>query len=307
MLLDVILGLLFCLALCFGMVCFTKLIRVKRQLKQMTDVLGDIQNGNGNRRLLAADNELTAELAYRMNEIVYAYEEQLSQLRVADEANRQLMTSLSHDVRTPLTTLIGYLDAMHRGGAVEKDREDYLRIARRKAYDLKDYIDLIFDWFKLNSSEFALTIEQAELAELTRNILKDWIPVFEEKQLDYEIEIPDKPLLTKVDLDGYARIINNLVQNVINHSQATQIKIELLKKDAEIEIHIADNGIGIEKSDLPHIFERLYKCDKGRSNKGSGLGLSIVRQMAEKMEGTITVNSEPSQYTVFRVCFPSSL
>lgn len=307
MILDVTLGILFFVSFIFGIVCFTKLIGVKQNLKDMSDALSDIQAGNGNRKILAADNELTAELSYKMNEIVYAYEEQLSQLRAADETNRQLMTSLSHDVRTPLTTLIGYLDAVYRGVASPKDREEYLEIARRKAHDLKDYIDILFDWFKLNSSEFSLSIEQTELAEVTRNILKDWIPIFEEKHLDYEIEIPEKPLLAKVDVDGYLRIINNLVQNVISHSQATQIKIDMSIKETEIEILIQDNGIGIEKSDLTHIFERLYKCDKGRSNKGSGLGLSIVKQMAEKMEGKITVRSEPRQYTVFRVCFPSSV
>lgn len=307
MILDVTLSILFCVSFIFGIVCFTKLIGVKQNLKDMSDALSDIQAGNGNRKILAADNELTAELSYKMNEIVYAYEEQLSQLRAADETNRQLMTSLSHDVRTPLTTLIGYLDAVYRGVASPKDREEYLEIARRKAHDLKDYIDILFDWFKLNSSEFSLSIEQTELAEVTRNILKDWIPIFEEKHLDYEIEIPEKPLLAKVDVDGYLRIINNLVQNVISHSQATQIKIDMSRKETEIEILIQDNGIGIEKSDLTHIFERLYKCDKGRSNKGSGLGLSIVKQMVEKMEGKITVCSEPRQYTVFRVCFPSSV
>lgn len=223
MFLNMILGISFCLALLFSIVCFTKLMRVKRQLSDMTEALSDIQAGNGNRKILAADNELTAELSFQMNEIVYAYEEQLTQLRLADETNRQLMTSLSHDVRTPLTTLIGYLDAIHRGVVAPKDQEDYLEIARRKAHDLKEYIDILFDWFKLNSSEFSLSIEQTELAELTRNILKDWIPIFEEKHLDYEIEIPEKPLLAKVDLDGYTRIINNLVQNVMSHSQATQI------------------------------------------------------------------------------------
>ncbi|WP_312653768.1 HAMP domain-containing sensor histidine kinase [Aminipila sp.] len=304
MLLNVILGILFCLALLFGVSCFIKLISVKRQLKDMTDTMNDIQSGNGSRKILAVGNELTADLSYKMNEIVYDYEEQLSQLRVTDETNRQLMTSLSHDVRTPLTTLIGYLDAIHRGVAAPKNQEEYLEIARRKAHDLKEYIDILFDWFKLNSSEFSLSIEQTELAELTRNILKDWIPIFEEKHLDCEIEIPEKPLLAKVDLDGYTRIINNLVQNVMSHSQATQIKIKMLKKEAEIKIRIEDNGVGIEKPDLQHIFERLYKCDKGRSNKGSGLGLSIVRQMVEKMDGKITVHSVPNQYTVFTVCFP---
>ncbi|MDF2539630.1 MAG: signal transduction histidine kinase [Herbinix sp.] len=305
MLLDVILGTLFCLALLFGATCFLKLIRVKRQLKDMTDALSDIQSGNGNPKILAAGNELTADLSYKMNEIVYDYEEQLSQLRAADETNRQLMTSLSHDVRTPLTTLIGYLDAIYRGVATPKDQEDYLEIARRKAHDLKEYIDILFDWFKLNSSEFSLSIEHTELAELTRNILKDWIPIFEEKHLDYEVEIPENPFHAKVDLDGYTRIINNLVQNVMSHSQATQIKIIMSKKEAEIKVRIEDNGIGIEKPDIQHIFERLYKCDKGRSNKGSGLGLSIVWQMVKKMDGKITVLSEPNQYTVFTVCFPA--
>lgn len=304
MILDVTLGVLFCLALIFGITCLSKLIGVKRQLKDMTDALNDIESGNGNRKILAANNELTADLSYKMNEIVYRYEEQLSQLKAADETNRQIMTSLSHDVRTPLTTLIGYLDAVHRGVIVGKEREDYLEIARRKAHDLKDYIDILFDWFKLNSSEFALSIERVEIAELTRNILKDWIPIFEENHLDYEIEIPEKPLFAKVDMDGYARIVNNLVQNVITHSQAGQIKIEMAEKETEIEICIADNGIGIEKIDLQHIFERLYKCDKGRSDKGSGLGLSIVRQMVEKMKGRITVQSEPNQYTVFTVFLP---
>lgn len=303
MILDVTLGILFFLALLFGMICMGKLLGVKRQLQDMTDALNDIEAGNGNRRILAVDNELTADLSYKMNEIVTRYEEQLSGLRAADETNRHLMTSLSHDVRTPLTTLIGYLDASHRGVVTGKEREDYLEIARHKAHDLKDYIDILFDWFKLNSSEFALSIERVELAELTRNVLKDWIPIFEENHLDYEINIPERPLFAKVDLDGYARIINNLVQNVITHSRATQIKIEMTQEGNNIEIRITDNGIGIEKADLPHIFERLYKCDKGRSDKGSGLGLSIVWQMVEKMDGKITAQSEPNRYTAFIVGF----
>jgi len=302
--LDVTLGVLLCLALLFGAICMGKLLGVKRQLRDMTDALNDIEAGNGNRRILATGNELTADLSYKMNEIVTRYEAQLSGLRVADETNRQLMTSLSHDVRTPLTTLIGYLDAAHRGVVTGQERENYLEVARRKAHDLKDYIDVLFDWFKLNSNELSIHIERVELAELTRNVLKDWIPIFEENYLDYEIEIPEKPLYAKVDLDGYARIINNLMQNVIAHSRASQIKIEIARNEKEIEINIADNGIGIEKVDLPHIFERLYKCDKGRSDKGSGLGLSIVRQMVEKMNGKISVQSKPNEYTVFTVCFP---
>ena len=115
-------------------------------------------------------------------------------LPLTEETNRQLMTSLSHDVRTPLTTLIGYLDAAHKGLVTGKDRDDYIETARRKAHDLKEYIDVLFDWYKLNSNEFALEIQSVEAAELTRNILIDWIPIFEDKQVDYDIDIPEQPV-----------------------------------------------------------------------------------------------------------------
>ena len=157
-------------------VSYTHLDVYKRQ------VLVDVKNGNGNRRILSATNELTAPLAYEINEIVVAYESRLSTVRQTEETNRQLMTSLSHDVRTPLTTLLGYLDAAHKGLVTGKDRDDYIETARRKAHDLKEYIDVLFDWFKLNSNEFALEIQSVEAAELTRNILIDWIPIFEDKQ-----------------------------------------------------------------------------------------------------------------------------
>ena len=278
--------------------------RVKKQIAEMTDALVDVKNGNGNRRILSAANELTAPLAYEINEIVVSYESRLSIVRQTEETNRQLMTSLSHDVRTPLTTLIGYLDAAHKGLVTGKDRDDYIETARRKAHDLKEYIDVLFDWFKLNSDEFALEIQPVEAAELTRNILIDWIPIFEDKQVDYDIDIPEQPVRVRLDMDSYMRIINNLIQNVIAHSHADKIKIVLSKQGDHMELLLSDNGVGIEKEDLKHIFERLYKCDKGRSEKGSGLGLSIVHQLVEKMGGNITVESVPGKGTEFRLLFP---
>ena len=278
--------------------------RVKKQIAEMTDVMVDVKNGNGNRRILSATNELTAPLAYEINEIVVAYESRLSAVRQTEETNRQLMTSLSHDVRTPLTTLIGYLDAAHKGIVMGKDRDDYIETARRKAHDLKEYIDVLFDWFKLNSNEFALEIQSVEAAELTRNILIDWIPIFENKQVDYDIDISEQPVRVRLDMDSYMRIVNNLIQNVIAHSHASKIKIVLSKKENSMELLLADNGVGMEKEDLKHIFERLYKCDKGRSEKGSGLGLSIVHQLVEKMGGSIAVESRPGKGTEFSLRFP---
>lgn len=277
--------------------------RAKKQIAEITDALADVKNGNGNRRILSATNELVAPLAYEINEIVVSYEKRLSTVRQAEETNRQLMTSLSHDVRTPLTTLIGYLDAAHKGVVTGKDRDDYIETARRKAHNLKEYIDVLFDWFKLNSNEFAMEINVIEATELTRNILIDWIPIFEDKQIDYNIDIPEQPFRVKLDTDGYMRILNNLIQNIISHSHADKIEISLSKQGNNMRV-LKDNGIGIEKEDLKHIFERLYKCDKGRSEKGSGLGLSITHQLVEKMNGTITADSVPGKGTEFILLFP---
>ena len=278
--------------------------RVKKQISEISDALEDIKNGNGNRRILAETHELIAPLAYAINDIILSYEKRLSAYHQTDETNRQLMTSLSHDVRTPLTTLIGYLDAAHKGIVDGKERDDYIETARRKAHDLKEYIDVLFDWFKLGSNEFSMNIAEIDLTELTRNILIDWIPIFEDTQVDFTIDIPEQPFRVQIDPDGYMRILNNLIQNVISHSHADKIEIALSEQNRNIKILLSDNGIGIDKEDLKHIFDRLYKCDKGRSEKGSGLGLSIVHELVEKLNGTIVADSTPGKGTIFTLFFP---
>ena len=278
--------------------------RVKKQISEISDALEDIKNGNGNRRILAETHELVAPLAYALNDIILSYESRLSAYHQTEETNRQLMTSLSHDVRTPLTTLTGYLDATHKGIVNGKERDDYIETARRKAHDLKEYIDVLFDWFKLGSGEFSMNISTVDLTELTRNILIDWIPIFEDAQIDFVADIPEQPFRVQIDPDGYMRILNNLIQNVISHSHADKVEIALSGMEGNIKILLSDNGVGIDKEDLKHIFERLYKCDKGRSEKGSGLGLSIVHQLVAKLNGTITAESILGKGTVFILLFP---
>ena len=175
--------------------------RVKRQILEMSDALEDVKNGNGNRRILSETHELVAPLAYEINDIVLSYENRLSACHQTEETNRQLMTSLSHDVRTPLTTLIGYLDAAHKGIVDGKERDDYIETARRKAHDLKEYIDVLFDWFKLGSNEFSMNIKAVDLTELTRNILIDWIPIFEDTQI-FQSSLSGCRL-TRTDTCGY--------------------------------------------------------------------------------------------------------
>lgn len=279
-------------------------LAVNRQMQEIIIILDDIIAGNANRRILLTGEERLAPLAYKINEMVYAYEEKLIRLHSADQNSKQLMTSLSHDVRTPLTTLIGYLDVVCKGRGTGSDCQSMIEIARDKAHSLKEYVEVLFDWFKIHSNEWLLEMKQVELGELTRNILKDWIPVFDENQIQYDFEIPEHRIMVALDWDVYPRILNNLIQNVISHSRASQIRIGIQTVQETAQISIWDNGMGIEEKDLVNIFERLYQCDHSHSARGSGLGLSIVKQMVEKMGGTILAESVVNNYTVFRISFP---
>lgn len=276
----------------------------KKQVQEIIKILSEVKTGNGNRHILAKPNHPLSSLIYEINDIIRSYEDKITDYKQADEANKQLMTSLSHDVRTPLTTLIGYLDAVYKGYTTDIEREQYIKTSRKKAYELKNYIDVLFDWFKLNSNEFSIVPQNIEITELTRNILIDWVPILEEHKIYYSIDIVEQPVVISIDSDSYQRIINNLMQNIIMHSQASFISLSLVKSGKNIQVTISDNGIGMSKENLKHIFSRLYKCDTSRSNKGSGLGLSIAYRLAEKAGGNLIAKSSPGQGTSFILSLP---
>ena len=278
--------------------------RTRQKLAEIERAVADIRSGNGCRRILARPGEPAAALVYEINDIVQNYEGRLAALQTAQEANRQLMTSLSHDVRTPLTTLIGSLDAAHRGLLTGQAREDSLAAARRKAHELKEYVDALFDWFKLNSGEFSLQPRPVEAVELTRNFLADWVPLWEEQGMNYRLQIPEGPFRAALDPDAYRRILNNLLQNALTHSRAQCTSVTLTARDGALEVQVADDGVGIPAEALPHIFERLYKGDASRGSRGSGLGLSIARQLALCMGGSLTAASTPGKGAVFTLQFP---
>lgn len=281
-----------------------KLRRIRRKLNEVYEILTDIAAGDKDRKILAAPNDITSSICYKINEIVYDLHAQIIEFKRAEELNKQLMTSLSHDVRTPLTTLIGYLDAVNKGIVIGDEREEFIEIARLKSHALKEYVDKLFEWSKLRSDEETFVVHNVELTEMTRTILQDWLPVFESIPMKYDITIPEQQIMIQMDKNAYFRIINNLIQNVVDHSGASCISIHIAVQGTNVAIMVEDNGKGVLKQDLPFIFSRLYKMDGGRFHQGSGLGLSIVQQLVKKFKGRITVQSEPNLKTEFRICLP---
>ena len=244
-----------------------------------------------------------APFFYKINDIMEGYRDTIAELNERDQANRQMMTSLSHDVRTPLTTLIGYLDAVHSHLVEGGEREAYIETAREKAHSLQMYVDDLFEWFKLNSNERVLEIAPVNVTEMTQTVLSDWLPVFEQNKIDYAFFIPEKCITVSLDTAAYRRILNNLIQNVVSHSSASAISVGVEEKKDCVEIWVKDNGRGIPARELDHIFDRLYKCDPARMGKGSGLGLSIVEQLVRLQNGGIRVTSEVGKGTSFLLDF----
>ena len=271
------------------------------------DALTDIKNGNLNRRVLARESDLTKQICYDINEIAMSSQSRLIQQKQSEQAYKRLMTSLSHDVKTPLASLVGYLEAVESKMVTGAEQEEYIRVATEKAHHLKDFVTALFEWVKLDAGEQIFHFEVCDLNELSRNIMADWVPLLENHNLSYEIEIPETEYMTRVDPTAYTRILNNLLQNILKHSDARQVSLTITETEQQAKIIVADNGKGISAADIPHIFERMYQCDHSRSAKGNGLGLSIAKELVSVHKGTITAASVPGAGTTFTIILPKAL
>lgn len=284
-----------------------KLHHINEQISFIKDVLSDIKGGNLNRRILVQENDTTKQICYDINQIAMNSQLQLIHQKQSEQAYKRLMTSLSHDVKTPLTSLVGYLEAIESQIVTGREKDEYIHVASKKAQHLKNFVEDLFEWVKLDSGEQVFHFETLDLNESSRNIIADWVLVLENSNFEYEIDIPEKEYLAHIDINAYTRIINNLLQNIIVHSEGDKMILRVLEEQQRIKVIITDNGKGITSDNLPHIFERLYQCDNSRSAKGNGLGLAITKELVNIHKGTITANSTPNIGTEFIISFPKAL
>ena len=284
-----------------------KLRRVREQVSMIEEALEDIKSGNLNRRMLTKRSDIAKKICYDINDIAMNSQTQLISQRQSEQAYKRLMTSISHDVKTPLASLVGYLEAIECKIVAGEEKDEYVHVAYEKAHYLKHFVENLFEWVKLDSGEQIFRFEILDLNELSRNIVVDWISVLENSNFEYEFDIPETEYFMRIDVNAYSRILNNLMQNVLVHSKGSKMIFRISENDLQVKIAIADNGKGISPDDLPHIFERMYQCDQSRSAKGNGLGLSIVKELVAAHKGTITVDSTPNRGTTFTLLLPKSL
>ena len=273
--------------ICLGLMLL--LAGICRQIKKINQVLDEIIEGKTDRRILIRKYSLLSDTCYKLNQIMMDNRERIIQTKRQEHRNEKLMTSLSHDIRTPLTSIIGHLDAVHYQYIHGEMNAESVRQAREKAYVLKDYLDDLFQWFKLNSKEEKAEMEPLDIVEETRAVFANWVAAFERNGISYDFISDMDEIQTSMDRVFYERIVNNLLKNVMEHSGASKIWIEIVQTGVTVVVKICDNGVGIPEKAIPFVFDRLYKVDDARSSKGSGLGLAIVRELVLIQGGNIFV------------------
>lgn len=297
----------FCISILVILYLVARLRRVRGQLMIIEEVLDDIKNGNPNRRVLARKSDMTKRMCYLINEIAVENQLQLLKQKQSEQAYKRLMTSLSHDVKTPLASLVGYLEAVENGFVTGEEKENYILVAVKKAYQLKHFVENLFEWVKLDAKEQVFHFELCDINELTRNIAAEWISDLESSHFEYEFDIPENECCVCVDSHAYTRILNNLFQNTLIHSGGNKLNLQLLENEKQVEVIFVDNGKGISDVDIPHVFERMYQCDSSRFAEGNGLGLSITKELVDANKGKIEVDSECGKGTTFRLLFQKAL
>lgn len=276
----------------------------KKKVQEISLILDDIADGNLNRRLLANKDTVLSELVYKINEIIIQNKKKLIKANKSEKAHRELITSLSHDIRTPLASLVGYLDVLESNSCTQEEQKKFLLISKNKALSLSEYIQSLFEWLKLESGEWIYNFESENICELTRIILADWVIKLERNKIHFQFYIPEEIVRIVTDKNVFERIMNNLLSNIIKHSRASLVSVNLTYNSSEVLIKIYDNGIGISEEDLLLIFDRLYKCDNSRSENSNGLGLAIVKELLTAIGGTISVKSNFNKGTIFFVKLP---
>lgn len=223
---------------------------------------------------------------------------QEEELREKYERARNLMLSdIAHDLRTPITTIGGYAKALNDGLVTsDEKRKEYLEAIENKSERMKDLITLLFDYVRLDSENYQLRLEKTDIAELLRENAAFLYADIEEKEMEFEIRIPEGPIFFEIDRLQFSRVITNLINNALKHNMpGTKIglAIEEDKKSGILEIVVSDNGAMINPLVAEHIFEPFIMADSSRATKGgSGLGLSIAKKIVEMHGWTITLHQD---------------
>ena len=215
-------------------------------------------------------------------------------LRSEEEKRMLLVSEISHDLKTPLASVQGYSEMLLSKDVDTQKQREYLQSIYDNSVRSNNILRSLFMYSKLGSAGFKPNTERMDICEYTRQVIAEYIPVFEEKGFGYELEVPENELAVSIDKELFRRVYDNLIENALKYNAAgTKIMIGVEDKESSVEITVADNGTGIPAEYTDKIFLPFFRADKASSNRdGSGLGLAIVRQIVTLHGGDISYTGD---------------
>lgn len=208
------------------------------------------------------------------------------------EFQRQI-ENISHDLRTPLTVILGYLKLIKKSQPVQiaKDKElsDTIEIVEQKAEVMKNLVSQFYDYSRLNAGDYELLLNNVDISRILRESLMGNYQVLDQAHLDIDVDIPDHPVWVLGDEPALERVFLNLFQNVGRYAD-TFFRIAVKEQKNGVSILFINDTRMLSEDDIPHLFERFYIQDDARSQGGTGLGLTVAKSLVEEMHGTLEVN-----------------
>jgi signal transduction histidine kinase len=243
-------------------------------------------------------------LSVTFKEMAGRIRQQVQRLQQTDALRRELVANVSHDLRTPLTSLQGYLETLllKEGQLSAQEQRSYLEIATRQSERLGKLVGELFELAKLDAQVTALNVEPFALAELVQDVAQRFQLAAQQQGVELRVEHPPQLPFVHADIGLIERVLANFIENALRYTPTGgRITLTLTPGVDTVKLGITDTGCGIPPEDLPHIFERFYRVEKTRQehNGGAGLGLAIAKRILDLHGSTIAVHSVSNHGTVF--------
>lgn len=300
------------LALVIGLVLFILyfLLFTRKFSKQQYNIsygIQEISEGNFKHRIPVESLNEFGEIAINLNKMAYKLEQIIIENNRNEKNKNALITSLAHDIRTPLTSINGYLDLLvNKANLSGETRQHYENIVYKKSKELEHLIEDLFDYTRVSLGEVSINNTTINMVQFVNQLLDEFYPSFHENDLEYTVEIQGNDIYIEGDGDLLARAISNLIGNAIKYGKdGKMVNIYLKKENDNVVFQIVNYGELIPEESMPHLFERFYRVEDSRSSEtgGTGLGLSIAKEIIETHNGTINARSDYNG-TVFEVILP---
>lgn len=280
---------------------------IRRQIRAMSRRLEEILDSDDDESLMVfTEDQALMELAAAINRMLEEQRKLKGDFRRMEISSRKMLSNISHDIKTPMTVLLGYLELLRLqdGGANEM-----LAKAEEKAQGVMELIRQFFTLAKLEAGDTKIEISRVEICEICRESVLDFYELLTQKDFTVEIRIPEGELYVRGNREALQRILWNLISNGVRYgAEGKYLGIFLKDEKEEVRIEVGDRGPGIDRAFADSVFERLFTMEDSRSRQiqGNGLGLTIARNLARQLGGEILLESEPGKGTVFALLLKKS-